>query len=312
MDKINSKILQVLDWNARTPISKIAKFVKSNKDVVAYRIKKLEEEGIITNYFPILDMYKLGYHTSRLYLDLEEINAEDEKDLIEFLDREIGCGLILSMDYPYKYCIFLWKKSIYGVEQSLVEIKKYLGKKLIRYNHSIICTFRQYPKDYLFGKKMHEAYRSLEPNKEIEYDDKDYRILKELAKNARFSTVNIAKTLSIPQTTVSSKIRNLEKKKIILGYRAQINISKLKYLNYFLEIYLDENINLKEIEAWTNTNKNVVWLQKTIGTCDIEVEVEVQNRKELDGFMNKLKTKFLNIRKIVFWPQHYKKLTFLP
>ena len=34
MDKLDWKILRVLDWNGREPINKIAKQVKSNKDVV--------------------------------------------------------------------------------------------------------------------------------------------------------------------------------------------------------------------------------------------------------------------------------------
>ncbi len=134
----------------------------------------------------------------------------------------------------------------------------------------------------------------------------------ELAKNARLSTVQIAQNLKIPQTTVSHKIKMLEKKKIILGYRAEINFIKLGYTNYFLEIYLEDNHNLAQIEAWANTHKNTVWLQKIIGTCDIEVEVEVKDRVELESLLQELRTHFTNIRKIVFWSQEYKKLTFLP
>ena len=167
-------------------------------------------------------------------------------------------------------------------------------------------------KDYLFGKKFHEKYKSLEPNPKVNYDENDFRILKELAKNSRLSTVEISKNLTIPQTTVSNKIKNLEKRRIIMGYRAQIDFIKLGCMNYFMEIYLDTNENLQQIEAWANVNKNVVWLQKIVGTCDIEIEVEVKDKVELEFLLNELKTKFKNIRKIVFWSQEYKKLTFLP
>ncbi len=312
MDKLNWKILQILDWKGREPVNKIAKTVKSNKDVVAYRIKKLEEKRIIVRYYPVLDMYKLGYNTSRLYFDLEEIGEEQEKKFLEFLDKEINAGLIFRMDYLYHYGIFLWVRSIYDVQEALINIKRWLGKALIKYNHSLICTFRQYPKDYMFGKEYHDTYRSLDPTEKVNYDDNDFRILMELAKNARFSTVQIAKNLKIPQTTVSTKIRNLEQKKIIQGYRAEISFIKLGFMNYFLEIYLDNNENLPQIESWANTHKNVVWLQKIIGTCDLEIEVEVKDRVELESLLNELRVKFKNIKKIVFWSQEYKKLTFLP
>jgi len=312
MDKLDWKILQELDWNGRKPVNKIAKIVKSNKDVVAYRIKRLEEKGIIVRYFPILDMSKMGYYTSKLYFDLEEIDEDEEKEFVEFLDKEINAGLIFRMDYPYRYGIVLWVKSIYDVEDIIVKIKRKLGKVLIRYNHAIFCTLRVYPKDYLFGKKHHDTYHNLEPHANISYDDNDFRILKELANNARMSTVQIAKKLKMSQSTVSHKIKNLERKKIIVGYRAEINFIKLGFMNYFLEIYLDENDNIKQIESWANTNKNVVWLQKVVGTCDIEIEVEVKDRVALELLLNELRKKFKNIRKIIFWSQEYKKLTFLP
>lgn len=312
MDKLDWKILRVLEWDGRYPINKIARIIHSNKDVVAYRIKKLEESNIIIRYYPVIDMYKLGYHTVRLYFDLEEIGEEQEKAFVTFLDKEIHAGLIFRMDYPYRYGIFLWVKTIYDIEAILEKIKKKLGKALIKYDHSMICTLRQYPKDYLFEKKHHELARSLEPTEKVLFDEIDFNILKELAENARATTVQIAKALKIPQTTVSSKIKSLEKKKIIQGYRAEINFIALGYTNYFLEIYLDNNENLKQIEIWANAHKNTVWLQKIIGMCDIEIEVEVRNRVELEAILNELRAKFKNIRKIVFWSQEYKKLTFLP
>ncbi len=154
MDKIDLKILQVLDFNGRMPASHIAKRVQSNKEVVIYRIKKLEEQGIINRYFPVLDMGKLGYYTSRLYFDLEEMDQNEERRFIEFLDKEIHAGLIFRMDYPYRYGVVIWTKSIFDIEKMMVKIKSKLGKHLLRYNYTLFCTYTVFPKDYLFGKKF--------------------------------------------------------------------------------------------------------------------------------------------------------------
>lgn len=312
MDKLDWKILELLDWHGRIPMNKLAQRVGSNKDVVAYRVKKLEQENVIIRYYPLLNMQKLGYHTSRIMFDLEELHPENEKDFVVFLDKEINAGLIFRMDYPYRYGILLWTKSIYDVEQSIVKIKRKLGAAFIRYTYSLFCTYKLYPKDYLFGKKFHEKSVAFAPQIAVKYDTNDYRILKELANDARLSTVQISQNLRTPQTTVSHKIKQLEKSGIILGYRAEINFIKLGYTNYFLEIYLDDNNNLSQIESWANTNKNVMWLQKVIGTCDIEIEVEVKDRVELETLLNELRNKFKNIRKIIFFSQEYKKFTFLP
>jgi len=312
MDKLDGKILAILDWHGREPINRIAKRVKSNKDVVAYRIKKLEEQKIIVRYFPVLNMGKLGYYTSRLYFDLEEMSPSQEKAFITFLDKEMHAGLIFRMDYPYRYGIVLWTKSIYDIEQAIINIKRQLGKLLLRYNYTLLCTYRVFPKDYLFEKKYHEQSYTNTPASIADIDTNDFHILQQLSTNATLSTVQIAKNLNLPQTTVSNKIKMLEKKKIILGFRAEIDFIKLGYTNYFLEIYLEDNHNLAQIESWANTCKNTVWLQKIIGTCDIEIEVEVKDRTELESLLHELRTKFKNIRKIIFWSQEYKKLTFLP
>lgn len=312
MDKLDTKILSVLDWHGRMPIKQIAKRVRSNKDVVAYRMRKLEAEGIIARYYPILDMHKLGYQTSRLYFDIEEIDEDAEQRFVRFLDKEIRAGLIFRMDYPYRYGIVLWTLSLYEIEQALQRIKKHLGKILLRYNYTLICTLRQYPKDYLFGKALHIASRSLVPTNAELIDEKEFCILYELATDARISTVALAKKLKIPQTTISAKIKQLEKKKIIQGYRAEIDFIKLGYMNYFLELYLEDMHELRQIEAWADTCGNTVWLQKIIGTCDLEIEVEVKNRTALELLLNDLRHQFKSIRKIVFWSQAYKKLTFLP
>ncbi len=311
MDKLDWKILQVLDWRGREPMNKIAKIIRSNKDVIAYRIKKLEEQNIIVHYYPVLDMGKLGFYTSRLYFDLEEIDEIKESEFISFLDK-LGIGVIFRMDYPYRYGILFWTKSVYDVEKILLAIKQKLGSALLRYNYTFFCTDRIYPKDYLFGIKYHHLSYTKAQTDTVDYNYQDFLILKELAKNARSSTVQIAQNVKIPQTTVSSKIKNLEKKKIILGYRAEINFIKLGFINYFLEIYLHDNHNLSQLEGWANVHKNVVWLQKIIGTCDIEIEVEVKDREELESLLNELRVKFKNIRKIIFWSQEYKKLTYLP
>ena len=55
-----------------------------------------------------------------------------------------------------------------------------------------------------------------------------------------------------------------------------------------------------------------IWFKKILGTCDIEIEVEIKNRAELETLLNELRSNFKNIRKITFWSQEYKKLTYLP
>jgi len=61
----------------------------------------------------------------------------------------------------------------------------------------------------------------------MKLDTKDLEILKILQENCRLTAKKISDKLSIPISTVYAKIKRMEQSKIILGYRAVLNASKL-------------------------------------------------------------------------------------
>ncbi len=60
LDLKDRKILYELDFNCRQTCSQIGKKVGLSSEVVNYRINKLEEEKIITQYQVALDLDKIG------------------------------------------------------------------------------------------------------------------------------------------------------------------------------------------------------------------------------------------------------------
>ncbi|MCK5561641.1 MAG: Lrp/AsnC family transcriptional regulator [Thermoplasmata archaeon] len=61
IDKLDLKIINVLNKNARTSFREISRKLKVSLTTVANRVKKLEGEGIIKGYIPLIDLDKLGY-----------------------------------------------------------------------------------------------------------------------------------------------------------------------------------------------------------------------------------------------------------
>ncbi len=312
VDVLDKKILAVVDWEARLPISQIAKRVRSNKDVVLNRIKRLEESGIITQYYPVLNLGKLGYFTHRLNFQVEELSEEREKQFIHFLDKEINAGLIYKMDQQFQYGVYIWTSSVYELEKLLLKIKKFLGRSLVEYKLHLLCSIRQYPKDAVFEKEEHTMYVKIEGGEKLGVDKEDFLILKELEKNARISTVELSKRTNIPQQTVSYKIKMLEKKKIILGYRAEIKIQKLGFEHFALEIYLFDQSQMDKFRLWADLDPHVTWFETAVGGVDLDIALEVKDRNELEKKLNELKKKFPDIRKINIIAERYWKLTYVP
>lgn len=81
IDKLDQKIMQLLQQNARTTIKEIADQVGMSSTPVFERIKKLEKNGYIDKYVALLNEAKLGYkmvafvQISLTLHNLDEVNA---------------------------------------------------------------------------------------------------------------------------------------------------------------------------------------------------------------------------------------------
>jgi len=99
----------------------------------------------------------------------------------------------------------------------------------------------------------------------------DRKILYELDLNCRQSNSQIAKKLKVSKDVINYRIRNLEEKGYIAGYRAVIDISKLGY--QIFRIYIKFQDTFKEIEdeiiAYLNSHQKVWWLGRLAGRVDI-------------------------------------------
>ena len=61
MDKLDYNILLALNTNARKSFRHIAKELKVSISTVSNRVKRLEDNGIIERYIPVVNKEKIGY-----------------------------------------------------------------------------------------------------------------------------------------------------------------------------------------------------------------------------------------------------------
>lgn len=70
MDRIDRKLISLLQENARYSLKQLAEQVYLSSPAVSSRIERLEKEGYITGYRAVVDEQKLGYHITA-YISLE-------------------------------------------------------------------------------------------------------------------------------------------------------------------------------------------------------------------------------------------------
>ena len=70
MDKIDAKILEMLQKDARVPLKQIASEVYLSSPAVSARIYPIRKEGVLQGYHALVSPMKLGYHI-KAYVNLE-------------------------------------------------------------------------------------------------------------------------------------------------------------------------------------------------------------------------------------------------
>jgi len=297
LDAKNRKILAEMDFNAREPVSAIAKKVRLSQEVVNYRIKQLEKSGIIKGYYPVIDMTRLGYMFCRFLIKFQHLTDEKEKEIIDYAKSHNSIGWIITVDGQWDFVLVIYAKNIYELKNICDEIENRFSGIIKEKYMTIATKIYHFKNNFLFGTK---DYSQLIVGEEpiIEKLDKiDFEILHLLLENAKLSFVDIAKKVNLTANAVNHRIKMLVDKKIILGFRTALDYSLLGYQHQKIFLYtrnLDSRKRMELIE-YLRSQPNVVYITEAVGKTNFEFEMFTQNSTATHQFMRQLKNAFPEI-----------------
>lgn len=85
MDKVDLKLISLLQENARYPLKHLAEEVYLSPPAVSSRIERLEKAGILTGYKANVDQLKLGYNIIA-FINLE-ISPKEKPTFYPFISE---------------------------------------------------------------------------------------------------------------------------------------------------------------------------------------------------------------------------------
>ena len=90
MDKIDKKLITLLQNNARMPLKALAENVFLSSPAVSARIERLEKEEIIKGYEVKINQLKLGYHiTAFINLEVAPVQKPEFYPFIKSCPNEV-------------------------------------------------------------------------------------------------------------------------------------------------------------------------------------------------------------------------------
>jgi len=297
IDLKDKKILYFLDLNSRESYRSIGKKVGLSKDVVASRVKKLKDNGVITNFHTAVDYCLLGFTSFRFYLNFQYVTEEIKNDIVNYFINEKYIKFIHSTEGSFDFSLIAHAKDISKIyfiwEKVLSKYRDYFANQVFSavYKTSVFCfSFLLDESDE--ERKSRKSYDLMSKGKIIHIDKTDLNILKQIIVNARMPTVEIAKNLDSTPTVINYRINKLIKSGVIIGFKTNINFSKIGYRLFKVDINLKDHRILDKIIEYVMINPNLFEVIKSVGYSDVELVYILKNVKDLHEIIADISKKF--------------------
>jgi DNA-binding Lrp family transcriptional regulator len=296
LDLKDRKILYELDINCRQSNAQIGKKVGLGRDVVGYRIKKLEDEGVIKNYWALIDTFKLGYDVFRIYINFQYLSSEIKEEIISYFVDYKYSWAVVTLKAEIDLSVVIWVKDIFEFYQFWEKTLDKYEDNFAKFNISIYIQGNVYKKSYLLPDITDKSGREINficcGGNAVEIDGLDYKLLNELANNARAPLIELSESLGCSSQSINYRIKNLVKSGVIKGFRVDVDLSKLGLQRFKPNIYLKDHKLKKPVFDYLKDKPYLEYMNFAIGWADLEPEFVVKDFDELLKTLDEINSKF--------------------
>lgn len=298
LSKADRIMLAHLEWNARIPEKELASLTNLSKDGVRYRLRRLENKGVIQGYVAMIDYKRLGRESYKLYIKTQP-TREGIEEIKRFFSRRDEVFAVFESRGNWNLAIALFLNSsheFYELENELLE----------RFGHLIIEKHFCQMVDATLntGKSIYEEMPYIEypiwtRKTDVSLDEADTIILQELAQNAKATLQELADKTGKSIETVMRKRKRLEQENVIVLYNTTINypLLDLEIYKVFISVKkYSSSIDAKLIERLKTIPqlRNIV---RMIGPWKLEVELTIHRYEEYEQFVEILSGEFPDVIK---------------
>lgn len=319
LDVKDRKILETFTDNAGMPLRQLAKQVGVSREVAAYRLKRLQQRGILSRVVARVDMTKF-YHTAYImYLRFSKLDEQVLKTAKEFFIHSPYVMWAASLGGEYDIGTSFVTRTPHDLAQFMSAMEQTFGKNLQEYDLFPYETEIKNTYKGIFTNKITPLSEALmkefAPPEKIELDDKDKLLLYALSQNAELTNTQLGKIVGLSEEAVRLRKKNYEKTGIIKGYRGIIDMTKLGISMYYLFLKFDMNPALnKKIETYIQMNKHINYCAKIVGKYNIQACVWATSPAHYQALLQDLRNTFsdslLSFRSQIIFTEH--KHTYFP
>lgn len=137
-DKIDKKILRVLNQSGRMPVTEIAKSTNYPLHTVHHRLKKLKKEKIIQGFRPKINVHKLGMQWHLLLIKFNPVSEERAKSFIAYCKRHDHVYYVTNTVGIYNVMLDIHVRDTEEFRDFLFDIKNSYGDVILLYESVVV------------------------------------------------------------------------------------------------------------------------------------------------------------------------------
>jgi len=300
LDKIDRRILFELDKNCRISDNQIAKIVGRSRESVGYRIKRLQDKGILQGFITSINPSKYGYMFFKLYFQLANIPKERER-FFEYMKKLPGLYWFGVNDGVWDAHATIYAKDVkefYDIKNRIYSEFKDL---IIKRDTGILVNVNQYKKKYLLEDGSEYAGYSSSSifSDEVvanEIDGLDKRILNTLLNDGRVPLVELTKRVGSTVDIVRGRMKKMEENGVIIQYRTAVDHTKLGFVFFKSFLYFNNlsKTDEKRLFEYAKEHPSIIYLIRQVSSWDVELEMVCKSYEDFTATMNDIRGRFSN------------------
>ena len=299
IDNKDKEILRLLNENARLTSKSIGASTNISREVADYRIKRLMKSGLIARYITVVSDRKLGHESYVLLLQLQNYTAEEEGKIISFLSEHANTKWVLKCSGDWDIQVAIAAKNKTQLANIIDEIDNFCGKTLRGYDLALVINL-MVPENLAFmlpkqvkklGAKDFPAIEKDESYELADIDDKDKKLLKSLATDARAPIVKISQQIGLSADATNLRMKRLVKTGVIKKFQTVVDLSTLNYLLYsvFLKINNYSAKRESQIRTFFLSQPNITFAERIIGKWDIRLQISCATPQEFETILQQIR-----------------------
>lgn len=293
LSKLDKKLLYELDIDARQSLTSLGKKVRASPALIEYRLKRMQEFGLIKKYITFLDAGKLGLMVWNVYISLQNTTKKIEDEIVRTLCHLKKTWWVARTSGRWDIIYSLCVKDVKEFYNIVTEIHNRFGKYIL--NQSIVAhTEVEIISRGYFTNSLGKSITWYENVESPNLNSKDIQILKLLSENARLSIVDISKKTRLNAKTISNRIKELKRKGIISKFRLQLDVKKMGFSFYKVIVYLKNFTHKKnsELKEYCIKEGNIFHYEQKVGPWILELELDAESYEKADKQMKEMKEHF--------------------